>query len=197
LRTMRCVWFTLCCQEGRRACIVHTTQQETRNSKRRQHGNQLLYRRHPSKLETSRRSLLVKRSDPSYHRNRTAKCCHEPLARTHFVLQENTLFKKRSCRSREVRMSAAVGSSSGGGGGMPGGLSAKQQKLFELRMRMVRAPSLLCGAQKCSWVCTSLGWQVLSYGCRLGRMMWCNGAARRCQDFCAKDMCRQYGVHVQ
>lgn len=26
-----------------------------------------------------------------------------------------------------------------GGGGMPGGLSAKQQKLFELRMRVVRA----------------------------------------------------------
>ena len=30
-----------------------------------------------------------------------------------------------------------------GGGGMPGGLSAKQQKLFELRMRMVRARCLL------------------------------------------------------
>ena len=31
----------------------------------------------------------------------------------------------------------AAGGSSSGGGGMPGGLSAKQQKLFELRMRMV------------------------------------------------------------
>ena len=30
-----------------------------------------------------------------------------------------------------------------GGGGMPGGLSAKQQKLFELRMRMVCARCLL------------------------------------------------------
>jgi hypothetical protein len=42
-----------------------------------------------------------------------------------------------------IEMSAAMmegASSSKGGGGAPGGLSAKQQKLFELRMRMVLCP---------------------------------------------------------
>ena len=38
-------------------------------------------------------------------------------------------------------MSAAAAA---GSGGMPGGLSAKQQKLFELRMRMVRVPLPTC-----------------------------------------------------
>lgn len=43
----------------------------------------------------------------------------------------------------EAGMSAAMmqgASSSKGGGGAPGGLSAKQQRLFELRMRMVLRP---------------------------------------------------------
>ena len=58
---------------------------------------------------------------------------------------------KRKAGSGEelpVHMSAALvegvaSSSGGGGGGMPGGLSAKQQKLFELRMRMVCTPAAL------------------------------------------------------
>jgi hypothetical protein len=55
---------------------------------------------------------------------------------------------RQARQSFQVHMSAApvegvASSSGGGGGGMPGGLSAKQQKLFELRMRMVCAPAAL------------------------------------------------------
>ena len=63
----------------------------------------------------------------------------------------SSLWEKGSCRQcswvivplghcTPASMASAVGAaggSSSGGGGMPGGLSAKQQKLFELRMRMV------------------------------------------------------------
>jgi hypothetical protein len=47
--------------------------------------------------------------------------------------------------------SSAGGSS--GGGGMPGGLSAKQQKLFELRMRMVGGLSDQIGVYRFAHVC--------------------------------------------
>ena len=45
-------------------------------------------------------------------------------------------------------MSAAAAA---GSGGMPGGLSAKQQKLFELRMRMVRVPLPRCALVVSRW----------------------------------------------
>lgn len=119
------------------ASVVHACarKQQAGHGRRRQHGRQRPHHHCPPPLTTSHSSCACAWRAISVFFNTQVHAHAGAHTQPAGASPENLV------RVLKTVMAAVDGGASSGGGGMPGGLSAKQQKLFELRMRMVRGPA--------------------------------------------------------